>query len=125
LVREFWRKAGATDVLVNVSNDSWFGDTQEPRIHLALSIFRAIETRRAMVRCASTGISSIVDPVGRVVRQTESWREEVLVAEVPVIHEGGATPYLRWGNWFEWSFLAVTLTGVLILVGRRLRSDSR
>lgn len=122
LVREFWRKAGAADVLVNVSNDSWFGDTQEPRIHLALSTFRAIETRRAMVRCANTGISAIVDPVGRVVRQTEPWREEVLVAEVPVIHEGGSTPYLRWGNWFGWSCCAATLAGCFGLIGRPKRA---
>jgi apolipoprotein N-acyltransferase len=47
LVRRLWRSGGPTSVLINLTNDSWFGDSHEPMIHLALASFRAIETRRA------------------------------------------------------------------------------
>jgi apolipoprotein N-acyltransferase len=101
-VRRMWRADGPADVLVNVTNDSWYGDTREPRIHLALASFRSIETRRAMIRSTNTGISGIVDPVGRIVRRTGQWTRETLVAEVPVVRDGSTTPYLRLGDTYGW-----------------------
>jgi apolipoprotein N-acyltransferase len=72
LVRRLWRSSGPTSVLVNLTNDSWFGDSHEPLIHLALASFRAIETRRALIRSTNTGISALVDPVGRIPRGAAS-----------------------------------------------------
>ena len=96
-----------------MTNDSWYGDTREPRIHLALASFRSIETRRAMIRSTNTGISAIVDPVGRIVKQTGQWTRETLVAEVPVIRDGSTTPYLRVGDAYGW-LSGVTTLGLLI-----------
>ncbi|VAW15801.1 Apolipoprotein N-acyltransferase / Copper homeostasis protein CutE, partial [hydrothermal vent metagenome] len=64
LVRRFVNN-GAT-LLVNVTNDGWFKDTKAPFLHLASSIFRAVENRRNLVRSANTGVSGFINPVGKV-----------------------------------------------------------
>jgi apolipoprotein N-acyltransferase len=117
-VRTLWRAAGPADVLINVTNDSWYGDTQQPLIHLALATFRSIETRRAMIRSTNTGISAIVDPVGRIVARTGQWTRETLVAEVPVIRDGGSPLYMRVGDAYGW---LSGLAAAAIVVRARLR----
>jgi apolipoprotein N-acyltransferase len=118
-VRTLWRAAGPADVLVNVTNDSWYGDTHEPRIHLALASFRSIESRRAMIRSTNTGISAIVDPVGRIVARTGQWTRETLVAEVPVIRDGPSPLYMRVGDAYGW--LSGLAAAAVFLRGRLRR----
>jgi apolipoprotein N-acyltransferase len=122
-VRAMWRAAGPAEVLVNVTNDSWYGDTHEPRIHLALASFRSIETRRAMIRSTNTGISAVVDAVGRIVARTGQWTQETLVAQVPVIRDGGSPPYMRIGDTYGWlsglAALALLLRGRFTAASRR------
>ncbi|MEL6187630.1 MAG: apolipoprotein N-acyltransferase, partial [Myxococcota bacterium] len=115
LVRRLWRADGPAEVLVNVTNDSWYGDTHEPGIHLALATLRSIETRRALIRSTNTGISAIVDPGGRVVAHTGQWTQEILPASVPLIEDGSTTIYLRVGDWPAW----LSLFGFLGLWGWR------
>jgi apolipoprotein N-acyltransferase len=110
LVRDIWQNAGPAEALVNITNDSWYGDTYEPLIHLALASFRAIETRRALIRSTNTGISAIVDPVGRIAARTGQWTQEVLVAEVPLI-SGGSTPYMAIGDLLGWIAVALAVAG--------------
>jgi apolipoprotein N-acyltransferase len=64
---------GATqpDLLVNITNDAWFGATTEPWEHLALAKLRAVEHRRFLIRSTNSGVSAVVDPVGRLVANTE------------------------------------------------------
>ena len=69
------------DLLVNLTNDAWLGDSTEPWIHLALSKLRAVEHRRYLVRATNSGVSAIVDPVGRVVVHSSTFREEALLGE--------------------------------------------
>jgi apolipoprotein N-acyltransferase len=59
------------DLLVNITNDAWFGATTEPWEHLALAQLRAVEHRRFLIRATNSGVSAVVDPVGRVVAHTE------------------------------------------------------
>lgn len=103
--------AGHTpNAMVNVTNDSWYGPA-EPRIHLALSVFRAVEHRRWLIRSTATGISAFVDSVGRVVEKSPFEAEATLVADVPMV-EDGPTFYGRWGDWLAWAslaFMALTL----------------
>lgn len=115
-VRQLWSKAGPADVLVNITNDSWYGDSHEPLIHLALATFRSIETRRAMIRSTNTGISAFVDPVGRIIDRTGQWTQETLVGEVPVFRDAGSTPYLVTGDWLAW--VALLLCGLVFVVPR-------
>lgn len=89
-------QAGA-QVLVNVTNDAWFGNTAEPELHFYLTAFRAIETRRPLVRAATSGISAVVDIDGSVRARTELFREDVLVADVPV-YPPHSSPFLAMGS---------------------------
>jgi apolipoprotein N-acyltransferase len=84
-------------VLINLTNDAWFGDSQEPWIHLVLSKYRAIEHRRYMVRSTNSGISAVVDPLGRVVAQTGLLTRENLRYDIHMLD--GDTFYTRFGDW--------------------------
>lgn len=117
VLRRLWSAAGPAAVLVNLTNDSWYGQTQEPAIHLALATFRSIETRRALIRATNTGISAIVDPAGRIVARTGEWTQETLVARVPLFEDGSTTPYLVLGDWL--SSLALALVGLAALASLR------
>jgi apolipoprotein N-acyltransferase len=87
---------GHPDLLVNMTNDAWFGDSTEPWIHLALSKFRAIEHRRYLVRSTNSGVSGVIDPVGRVVVHGGTFREEALFANFAWLR--AATPFELFGN---------------------------
>jgi apolipoprotein N-acyltransferase len=89
-------RSGNPDLLVNITNDAWFGDTTEPWIHLALAQLRAVEHRRFLVRSTNSGVSAFVDPVGRVIAHTGTFREEALAAEVAWLR--ASTPYEWWGD---------------------------
>jgi apolipoprotein N-acyltransferase len=106
-------RTGLPHVLVNLTNDAWFGDSQGAWIHLRLAQLRAVEHRRYLLRAANTGITAIVDPSGRVVGQTDLNRREDLVGTVPMLT--GLSLYARWGDWLGWTSLALTLC----FVGRR------
>lgn len=102
LLPEFTRTLVATgrpNLLVNLTNDAWYGDTHEPWIHLALAKFRAVEHHRALVRATNSGVSAFVDPVGRVLDHTGVFTREELVRRLPLLSRGtafevtGALPY--------------------------------
>jgi apolipoprotein N-acyltransferase len=108
-------RADPGDLLVNITNDAWFGDSTEPWIHLALSKFRAIEQRRFLARSTNSGVSAIVDPVGRVVRHTGTFRQEAVHA--PVHWLEGRTVYNRIGDLPWW--LATVAVGVMSFKRRK------
>jgi apolipoprotein N-acyltransferase len=84
------------DVLVNITNDAWFGRSNMPWYHVGVAVVRAIETRRSVVRSANTGITALIDPVGRVTSRTNLFEEDILVGEIPVVSI--RTPYMEIGN---------------------------
>ena len=90
-----------TDLLANLTNDAWFGDTTEPWIHLALAKFRAIEHRRFFVRSTNSGVSAFIDPVGRVLAHSGTFKEETLVHEIAWLK--GRTGYELWGDYPYWA----------------------
>jgi apolipoprotein N-acyltransferase len=96
------------DVLVNLTNDAWFGPGHEPSIHLALGLFRAVEHRRYLLRATNTGISSIIEPTGRV--QTESAVFERASVEGTFSPQRKTTFYGRFGDWL--GYLCVGLLAV-------------
>lgn len=69
-------RAASPELLVNMTNDAWFGDTSEPWEHLALAQLRAVEHRRYLVRSTNSGISAFIDPVGRVMLHTDPFQLE-------------------------------------------------
>lgn len=101
-------QADPGNLLVNITNDAWFGDSTEPWIHLALSKFRAIEQRRFLARSTNSGVSAIIDPVGRVVAHTGTFREEATHAKIAWMT--GSTPYNLWGDIPWWLATAAIVT---------------
>lgn len=85
------------DILFNLTNDAWFGNSNEPRIHLALATFRAVEQRRFLVRATNTGISAIIDPAGRIVQETPTFARANIVGDVSPMTQ--VTLYQRLGDW--------------------------
>jgi apolipoprotein N-acyltransferase len=105
LVREFSR-SGA-EVLVNLSNDGYFGFSAAREQHLALVRMRAAENRRWILRATNNGITAAIDPAGRVTQRVEPFRELAAVVRYDYARE--QTPYTRHGDWFAWGCLVVGL----------------
>jgi apolipoprotein N-acyltransferase/photosystem II stability/assembly factor-like uncharacterized protein len=95
------------NVLINVTNDAWFGKTSEPYLHLALAIFRAVENRLWLIRSTNTGVSAYVDAVGRLVSQTRLEDPEILAEDVPMMST--VTPYRRYGDLFSYACIVAFL----------------
>ncbi len=97
------------ELLVNVSNDGWLdgGSGVASRQHFAMAAFRAVEARRYLVRAATTGVSGMIDPYGRVLAALPPGATGVLV--VPVAGRRTLTPYVHLGDAF--AFLCVALAG--------------
>jgi len=100
------------ELIVTLANDAWFGDSQEPWIHLSLARLRAIEHRLWIVRATNSGISAIIDPTGQIIARTSLHTKENLMATV--YPRQSVTPYTRYGNWVAWCALCLTLAGLLI-----------
>jgi apolipoprotein N-acyltransferase len=99
-------------VLVNITNDAWFGRSSAPYQHLSMAAFRAVETRTPLIRAANSGITSIVDQNGHIRGMTSLFKEAVMVGEV---QPGSANaPYLKIGDLFAQVCLLLT-TGILLL----------
>jgi apolipoprotein N-acyltransferase len=112
------------EALFNLTNDSWYGDTVEPLEHLVLASFRSIEHRRALVRSTNTGISAIVDPVGRIDRRTAQWTKASLAGRIPLLQ--GRTVYAVLGDWIGWVCAIIALLGMgRVLQTRRKPEKSK
>ncbi len=112
-------KAGA-QLLVNITNDGWFGRTAEPVQHLNVAIFRCIENRRPMVRCTNTGVTASVDIHGRVDRWLEPFTQGAATRQLKIPNKPPETFYTRHGEIFSIACAATVVLGSLaILVFRR------
>jgi len=96
LVREFARRD--VGFLVNITNDAWFGKTSAPFQHARIAVFRAIENRLGIARCANTGVSMFVDPYGRVSGETAIYTRGISIGKVGSSQE--KTFYSRYGDVF-------------------------
>jgi apolipoprotein N-acyltransferase len=101
-----------SEAIFNITNDSWFGSWGEPQLHLALSTFRAIETRLPILRSTNTGISALILPTGEIKEQTEIGKQAILNVFVPI-----TTPVFTlikaWGDWF--GVLCVVISCISLL----------
>jgi apolipoprotein N-acyltransferase len=84
-------------MLVNVSNDGWFGDSLAPHQHLEIARVRAKETGRPLLRATNTGISAIIDHRGDIVARSAQFEQAVVRGEIVPMQ--GATAFVRFGNW--------------------------
>jgi apolipoprotein N-acyltransferase len=82
------------ELLVNVSNDAWFGDSLAPHQHMQIARMRARETERYMLRATNTGISALINQRGEIVSRSPQFQADVLTGEVTPLQ--GDTPFSRW-----------------------------
>ena len=105
--------------IVNITNDEWFGNGAALYQHAAMSVFRAVENRVPLARCANTGLTLVADANGRVVATLPVFQPGVLVTELPRAGAAGVpTPYTRFGDW-------PGLLSVVAVFGLGLRAWSR
>ena len=102
------------NLLVNITNDAWYGRSSAPYQSMAMAVFRAVETKRSLVRAANTGISAFVDPLGRVIQQTPIFTAEAIKASVPLLEE--KTLFCIKGHWF--GLCCLVLVPVFFIVRR-------
>lgn len=110
----------AAQLLINVSNDAWFGDSLAPHQHLQMARMRALETGRDLLRATNTGITALIDHKGRIVARAPQFETTTLTVEATP--RQGATPYVRWLDYPVLGLLAAALLGLLIT--GRLRRES-
>ena len=110
---------GGTELLVNITNDGWFADTPGPYQHAQMSVLRAVEFRRWLVRSANTGVSMVVSPTGEVKQSLPLFEEGILTANVGAL--SGQTFYALHGDRTV-LFACLVLGAVAALVGRRPRA---
>jgi apolipoprotein N-acyltransferase len=99
------------DLLVNVSNDGWFGNSGAPEQHLNMARMRAIENGRWLLRSTNTGITASIDPMGRVVAVAP--RNQRTVLEAPYMPLRERTFYTANGDWFPIACAIISLVGLL------------
>ena len=102
----------AATVLINGSNNAWYGDSFAPHQHLQISRMRAVETGRPLLRATTNGISAIIDHKGYIVKHSPQFKTYVLSGEVQP--RSGATLYVQWGNWpvILFEFFVLGMVGV-------------
>ncbi|MES1982594.1 MAG: apolipoprotein N-acyltransferase [Pseudomonadota bacterium] len=111
---EIIRALPAADLLINVSNDAWYGNSHAAIQHNQISQMRALETGRMMLRATNTGVTSIISRSGHVNQMLPQHQEGVLTGMVQGYE--GSTPYVRWGN-----TLVLGLLALMLLVAWALR----
>jgi len=113
-------RAGA-EVIVTLSNDSWFAAGAGPHLHLVVSAFRSLETRRPQIRATNTGISAVITPTGELLDVADVHQRTVLTGVVRP-ERRATTVLLVWGDWFGPTALACgvgLLTAALVRPGAR------
>ncbi len=110
LVRQFIREGA--NLLTIITNDGWFGVTNGPYQHARYAVFRAVENRVSIIRCANTGISFFIDPTGRIIDSAGLNTRKDLVSLLPINHQ--TTFYTRKGEW--WGKFTLLVSLVLIFI---------
>lgn len=101
------------NILINVSNDAWFGDSFAPHQHLQIARMRAIENGRYLLRATNTGISAIIDNKGKIIAKSPQFKPHALNAEAKLFN--GATPFSQYGNTFILTISVIILLISLVL----------
>jgi apolipoprotein N-acyltransferase len=106
LARKFVSETRA-NILVNLTNDAWYGKSIGPWQHLWLAQSRAIETRRSLLRVTNTGVTSLVNPKGELIKTLPMFTPAVMQTEVEILNS--ETYYARFGDWFAWGLTLISL----------------
>lgn len=115
LARNFVKRGAR--LLVNITNDAWFGKTPEAYQHLAASVFRAVENRVYLVRCANTGVSAFISPLGKIISTVKDDKgEDIFVPgykiETIFLYSSPCTFYGRYGDFLPFLSMLFLLFGI-------------
>lgn len=106
-----------SDLLLTISNDTWFGRSIGPLQHLQMAQMRALEAGRWMIRATNNGVTGLINPFGQITAQIPQFERGILYGEVVPMHN--LTPYLQWRSWpliivclglFGWALLAARMS---------------
>ncbi len=89
--------AARSDLLLTISNDTWFGTSIGPLQHLQMAQMRALEAGRWMIRATNNGVTGLINPFGQITAQIPQFERGILYGEVVPMHN--LTPYLQWRSW--------------------------
>ncbi len=109
-------RAGA-DILVNITNDAWFGDSSAPYQLLAMTVIRAVENHKPIIRVGNTGVSAVITPAGQIVGATKIFTRVTEIQTVAWTKR--RTFYTEYGDVFAKLCFGILMVGVLIGFGRR------
>ena len=113
-------KLKRANLLVNITNDAWFGETSAPYQHLSMTVFRAIENRLFLVRAANTGISAIIDPRGDILLQSKLFERSALNGSIKIVDEKSF--YAAYGDVFVFVCAAFLLAIFILVLKRRTKT---
>jgi apolipoprotein N-acyltransferase len=114
-----YRQQGA-GLLVNITNDAWFGNTSAPYQHLSMTVFRSVENRLYLVRAANTGISAIIDPTGRIEARSALFEKATLAGTVRIMD--GGTFYSTYGDVFVYGCILGLILILTMTIKKRRRN---
>ena len=114
-VRKFAKKGA--HFLVTITNDGWYGKSSAPYQHFAMAVLRAVENRRFVLRAATTGISGIIDPYGRILSQSELMTKTHLLGKITPSQK--MTPYTRFGDVLPLGSLTLALVFLILAMFKR------
>ena len=121
LVRKFVKKGA--DFLVTITNDGWYGTSSAPFQHFAIAVVRAVENRRFLLRSATTGVSGIVDPFGRILCRSEMMTRTHLSETIAPIKT--LTPYTRYGDLTPMAGLTLLAIFLILALARKKNGNKK
>jgi apolipoprotein N-acyltransferase len=115
---------GGANILVNITNDAWFGMTSAPYQHLSMAVFRAVENQRPMIRAANTGFSAFIGPQGAILSKSSLFTEGVSERSL-TLSGPSLTFYSRFGDLFAIALLIISLARVFSCLRSKWRFRHR
>jgi len=107
------RTDSGADILINLTNDAWYGISSAPYQQLSMVVLRAVENRRSLARAANTGISCFIDPLGRIIEASPIFKQLFLVQNLPIMNSQSV--FDRFGYTFQ--PICLILLSLIVLYG--------
>jgi len=107
-----------SNLMINITNDSWYGSGMGPLHHSVLARLRAIENRRSFYRCTPTGVTTASDFTGKIIASGGMWREEIIAVKLPLFDERSVYSYI--GEIFSYLSIAAVLFFILFCVFKKI-----
>ncbi len=111
---EVRKKSNNADVIINITNDSWYGNSSGPYQHFYMTVLRAVENGIPLIRSANNGISAFIDPLGRIISSTKLYQIISIDSKLPIKLKNIVTLYSKFGNILLLIFISMVYIGLKI-----------